>query len=673
MVHRLVTACVLLGAAGAAFAQGLTVRASVTHLGAQSNGGSGSPDVSADGRWVVFASTASNLVPGDSNGWSDVFVFDRWVGTLERVSVRSDGTQANGASGAPSISSDGRIVAFESVATNLVSSDTNNRRDIFVRDRQARTTTRVSVGSSGSQGNNHSFRPDLSADGRLVSFDSQATNLVTSDTNARLDVFVRDRQTNTTTRVSLAGASTQANGDSAWARISGDGRFVAFESAATNLAPNDTNALVDVFVRDRSGASTVRASIAQDGTQANGSSSVPDLDADGSHVAFHSAASNLTSGDTNGRLDVFVKNLADGSVELVSRSAGGVVGNGNSAWPRFSPDGGFVGFESLASNLVAGTPGGVVRAYLKTLGGVGIELVSVDSVGLTNGADGLGPVPSNGASVVAFAAERAGLVPSDDNGAFDVFARRRGVGHDPGTGIALVGNSSARPFGFWRTSNATVTGWVSITSALANPPATLADMNGDGFDDVVTLRSSDRRLLALLWNGSASVGTWDLGALGSGWTLVGAADIDSNGTDDLVARRSSDGALGAYLFNGAGANVGWLTLPKPSPSYVPAGLGDINGDGRVDLVLFAPGTRQVAAWLLDRNFVWGWQTLFQLPAGFAIRGLARFDDTPGADLLVEQTSTRTISTYLLNRGSISTWRRIGTVGSAWTVFGVGRL
>ena len=210
--------------------------------------------ISADGRYVAFDSAASNLVTGDTNGLWDVFVRDRTAGTTQRVNVSGSGSQGNDESGFPSISGDGRYVAFESYATNLVSGDTNDALDIFVRDRTASTTQRTSVSSAGSQGDDGSAVASISADGRSVAFMSAASNLVPGDTNydplnniAGLDVFVRDRVAGTTRRVNLSALGAEATSDSTDACISGDGRYVAFASMATNLVPDDTNGVLDVF------------------------------------------------------------------------------------------------------------------------------------------------------------------------------------------------------------------------------------------------------------------------------------------------------------------------------------------------------------------------------------------------------------------------------------------
>ena len=233
------------------FQQQGTERVSVDSAGNQGNGASAFPSISPDGRFVAFRSDASNLVPGDTNGIGDVFVHDRQTGATQRVSVSSSGTQAAGLNSAgASISADGRLVAFASGASNLVSGDSNNARDIFVHDRQTGATTRVSVSSSGVQANANSFFPSLSADGRLVSFYGSSNNLVPGDTNGKSDVFLHDRQTGTTLLVSVDSAGNQGNQSSSGASsISADGRSVAFSSQASNLVSDDTNGTTDLFVR----------------------------------------------------------------------------------------------------------------------------------------------------------------------------------------------------------------------------------------------------------------------------------------------------------------------------------------------------------------------------------------------------------------------------------------
>jgi Tol biopolymer transport system component len=194
-------------------------------------------------------------------------------------------------------------VAFASYASNLVSGDTNGYWDIFVHDRQSGQTERVSLASGGSQGNNHSDSPSISANGRYVAFGSNASNLVAVDTNGYADIFIHDRTTDETTLISLASDGTQGNGLSWYPSISADGRYVAFYSEAGNLFPGDTNGIKDVFVRDIQTGTTTRVSVASDGTEGNWYSWNPSISADGRYVAFESEASNLVDGDTGGPWD----------------------------------------------------------------------------------------------------------------------------------------------------------------------------------------------------------------------------------------------------------------------------------------------------------------------------------------------------------------------------------
>jgi Tol biopolymer transport system component len=285
---------------------GLTTLISVDSNGLSGNYASTSASISADGRYVAFESYASDLVPGDTNASYDIFIHDVQTGVTERVSVSSSGVQTNDDSNSPSISADGRYVAFTSSATNLVPGDSNGWTDIFVHDRQTGITTRVSINASGIQGNAVSNFPAITANGRFTAFHSNATNLVPGDTNGVTDVFVHDIQTGITTRASVDSVATQANGASSNPSTSADGRFIAFNSAATNLVSGDTNGLGDIFVHDMQTGSTTRASVDSSGLQANDYSSLPSVSADGQYMAFESVATNLVPGDTNSARDIFV-------------------------------------------------------------------------------------------------------------------------------------------------------------------------------------------------------------------------------------------------------------------------------------------------------------------------------------------------------------------------------
>jgi Tol biopolymer transport system component len=305
-------------------ATGATTRISVSSSGAQGNADSQWPSISGDGRYVGFHSYASNLVGGDTNGQGDSFVHDRQTGVTTRVSVASSGAQASLGGGIPSISPDGRYVAF-TTGSKLVTADTNNSGDVYVHDRQTAATTLESVSSGGAVGNGNSLSASIASGGRYVVFESWATNFVSGDTNGFVDVFLRDRVASTLTRVSVSAAGLQANGTSGSAVISADGKWIAYQSAATNLVTGDTNGFRDAFVRNRSTGATTIASVDGCGTQAGADSWSPSISADGRHVAFHTTAE-LAPPDLNSRYDVYVRDRTDGTTTIASVSSAGAQG-----------------------------------------------------------------------------------------------------------------------------------------------------------------------------------------------------------------------------------------------------------------------------------------------------------------------------------------------------------
>jgi hypothetical protein len=356
---------------------GTIIRVSTTSSGGQADGASQTASTSDDGRYVAFTSRASNLVApgGDTNGFQDIYVKDLQTGSVSLASTDSaESVLGNGDSDQPTISADGRYVAFRSLAANLVAGDTNGVMDVFVRDTVDGTTTRVSTSSTGGQANALSgltYGPWLSAGGRYVAFESDADNLIGAgaDTNATRDIFVKDTQTGVTTRVSTDAAGGQANGPSQFPAISADGRYVVFRSTASNLAPGDTlmcgpENCSDVFRKDTISGAVYWISTTSSGAAANANSWDPHLSADGRYAAFSTDASNLAAGDGNGNLDIFVKDALTGEVVLASRSADGLVGNDWSIGPFVNTGGAYVAFESMASNLTAADTNGAIDAFL---------------------------------------------------------------------------------------------------------------------------------------------------------------------------------------------------------------------------------------------------------------------------------------------------------------------
>ena len=323
----------------------------------------GGHDVSGDGRFVAFSSDLPTFVAGDFNFMVDVFVYDRLLDEYERVSVTDGGQEVFGMSYFPAINEDGRFVAFVSEGP-LVPSDTNNAPDVYVRDRQLNVTERVSIASDGTQGNASSGGSlfgsfligsvAISTDGRFVTFESDASNLVPGDTNGATDLFLHDRDTGVTQRVSRRSDGGQANDSSSFLSMSGDGNFIAFESDATNLDPNDTNGVADIFLFDVAAGTVTRVAEGDRGS----------LSDDGRFLAFSSDASGLVEGDENNTHDVFIYDRVDGLISRVSLGLGGAEPNASSRDPAISGDGALVYFESAANNLVPGDTNGVSDIFV---------------------------------------------------------------------------------------------------------------------------------------------------------------------------------------------------------------------------------------------------------------------------------------------------------------------
>jgi Tol biopolymer transport system component len=331
---------------------GVTELVSISSAEAQGNGASSNPWLSGDGRFVLFLSTASTLVHADTNGKLDAFVRDRLLGTTIRASVGAADQQANAATLSARLSLDGNVVLFATAAGNLTPGDTNGQLDLFIRDLAAGSTTRPEISNLGRQPNGGSHPGSLSADGSLLAFRSHASNLVAGDSNREGDDFVYDRTRGRTERINVSSAGAQANGPSYRPTLTNDGRLVVFRSGATNLVGGDTNGQVDVFVHNRAAGTTRRVNIPRDGGQTNGLTARPSISGNGRYVAFASLASNLVPNDRNGDWDVFLRDRRAGTTIMVSRTAGGRPANSCSKVPRLSADGSLIVFKTLATNLV---------------------------------------------------------------------------------------------------------------------------------------------------------------------------------------------------------------------------------------------------------------------------------------------------------------------------------
>lgn len=404
----------------------LRKRVSLSTAEVQPNGDS-SPgaSISGDGRYVAFVSAATNLVPGDHNDSQDVFLRDRRLGTTTRMSVTRTGAEVSYGGFAPALSPDGRYLVFGS-ANSLTGDGAIENTGVYLRDLAAGTLERVDLNDAGVLGDNEEREPTVSAGGRYVAFSSPSTNLVAGDTNNAWDIFVRDRLTGTTSRVSRSSAGVQSDGN-AWGEgsfvpsISADGRFVSFFSHSTNLVAGDTNREPDVFVHDRQTGETVRVSVADDGSQAQsgwflGSESGPQaLSADGRSVAFTSCAQ-LVRADTGGGCNVYVRDLTAGTTTLVSRGPDGAIGDDWSNAAAISGDGSRIAFTSFASNF-SSTGISSARVFVRDLRAgttVQVDPGSIDGDSYTPAVDAVG-------RNVAFLSSSRRLVPNDTNRAADIF------------------------------------------------------------------------------------------------------------------------------------------------------------------------------------------------------------------------------------------------------------
>ena len=347
--------------------------------GASSNGWVGAPAMVPDGRYLAFYAWASNLVAGDTNAVQDLFFYDRTTGSISRLSVGLNGAQANDRSGdsrgdtTPALSADGQVVAFHSTASNLVAGDNNGRSDVFIIDRQTATITLVSFGPGEVAGNGDSSHPALSVDGRYVLFQSRATNLDPSVPSLQgpgaTQIYLHDRETGSTVLVSRGPDGRPGDGDSSTPALSGDARYLVYASNASNLVPGDTNQVTDIFLHDRASGETGRVSISSAGIQANRAAASPQITLDGRYILFVAEASNLVNGDGNNAADLFVHDRQARHTSRVSVAVRGLwtgqEGNGPTRGPAaIIPGGRLVAFVSQATNLVAPDAVGVPGLYL---------------------------------------------------------------------------------------------------------------------------------------------------------------------------------------------------------------------------------------------------------------------------------------------------------------------
>ncbi|HEX7538613.1 MAG TPA: FG-GAP-like repeat-containing protein, partial [Dermatophilaceae bacterium] len=632
--------------------------------------------ISADGRYVAFDSSASNLVAGDTNGVQDVFVRDQVSGYTTRVSVDAGGAQANGVSSSPAISADGRYIAYQSLANNLVAGDTNGTDDVFVRDRVTGATTRVSVATGGAQANNNSQRPSISADSRYVAFSSTANNLVGGDTNGCDDVFVHDRVTGSTTRVNVATNGTQANENcidgplNLEVAISADGRYVAFDSTASNLVAGAAGPH-DVFVRDRIAGATTRVSVPAGSHNPDDGSYSPAISADGRYVAFYSVLDLL--GDL---WNVYVHDRVTGTTTQVLDGTGA---NDNTGSPALSADGRYIAFDSVAVD-----PNGTNNdVWVRDRVTGATTRVSVATDGTRGNNLSERPAISGDGRYVAFESGASNLVAGDTNAKTDVFVRDRLapglaavtrlsdftkdgitdlVARDATGRLWLYPGNGA---GYFLTKRQMGVGWKSMT-AIVTPGDVTGDRNAD-------LLGRDTAGRLWIYPGNGTSGFLAKRQIGTGWnimtTITNAANLNGTGRPDLLARDTT-GALWLYPLTGNAVFGSRSKIGTGWNGYTILGPGDVSGDGRADILARDPAG---SLWLYRGSGAGlaGGRTLVSngWAAMTALVTPGNWDLAAGNDLLARNAEGSLWLYPGSNAGSLGTPRQIGTGWQGMTYLG----
>lgn len=656
-------------------------RVSVSSSGVQGNSLSEWPAFSADGRYVAFSSAATNLVPNDTNGKWDVFVHDRQTGQTTRVSRSSSGIQGDDDSrDGVSLSADGRYVAFASKSTNLAVSnpqDIFHNYDVFVHDRLAGQTTQASLTSSGDFGNGASGNPKISDDGQVVAFRSLSTNFDSNGGQLLWHIFVHNRTTGQTIRASRRTEGEIANGHSLELDLSGNGQVVAFSSESTNLVSGDTNGAKDIFVRDLLTNQTTRVNVSSSGQQGNAvgsnSSDFPTLSADGEIVGFSSYATNLVSGDTNSNQDVFIHDRNTGQTVRVSVPDSGGEANGGSSNPDISANGRYVAFDSHATNLGNVIPSGFSNVFAHNRN-------SHRTTPLTTTGPGNGhPVISANGKDIAFQSVATNLVSGDTNEVQDIFVGNHSLAQSNQNDFN--GNNKADLV--WRnTSTGATTIWLMNGTAVASTGSPggvgldwqikgVGDLDGNRKADLIWKNANTSSVAIWLMDGTTLASSGFPGSAGSNWALQGVGDLNGDGQSDLVWRDTATGSTAIWLMSGA--TIASSGFPGGvGLEWVMKGVGDLDGDGKADLVWRNTNTGSVAIWLMDGATVVS--SGFPGSAGltWAIKGVGDTNGDGKSDL-VWQASSGSTAVWLMNGTTLTNSGYPGGLGSGWAIQGISDL
>ncbi|OGT09088.1 MAG: hypothetical protein A3J49_05830, partial [Gallionellales bacterium RIFCSPHIGHO2_02_FULL_57_16] len=611
------------GVAGAGITQSGPITVSSDASGVIGNGISTPYGISADGRYVVFESAAANLVANDTNGVIDIFRKDTQTGAIMQLNTDASGAVGNGTYNfVGDVSAEGRYALIDSDATNLVTGDANGLSDVFVKDTVTGAITRVSTDANGNEatggvlGGSYCF--DMSADGRYVVFGSDATNLVTGDANNTFDLFLKDTQTGAITRVNTAADGTEVTytvgaDNFLGGFVSADGRYVIFNSDADNLVAGDTNGVTDIFKKDLQTGAITRVNTDVNGTAAAGSINYVDdwtnwvlaneiagVSADGRYVAFNSMADNLVAGDTNGVTDVFVKDTVIGTITRVSTDASGAEANNRSVspWHSLSADGRYVVFQSNANNLVAGDSNNLQDVFVKDVQTGVIARVNLDATGgqAVGGGSNKARISDDG-STITFRTYAGNLVANDTNGVADVvtvanpFMTGAGAG-GTGAGINVVQlvDTTAPEFtdiSFGTGANASIMLTVSedvFANAGVAPGSWL--LNGGGAN-IITGASIAGNVVTVTT--SATLAQTD-------WLLATSGDMlkDASGNAEVAGMTgaiggSGDNTIDMSAFSGGSLYIGGAAGNDILTGSASASSTDIEGGAGADTVTGGAG------------------------------------------------------------------------------------
>lgn len=547
--------------------------------GRWANDHSTEPSLSADGRWVAFTSDATNLVTGDTEGFTDVFLHDRQTATTLRVSQTPAGTGANADCGAPVISADGRFVAFVTEASNLVTSDSNGVNDVYLWSRETGQIELISVRPNGRAGSQISDSPALSADGTFVAFASDAPDLIASDRNFARDVFVRDRSRGATERVSVTNNGGPINGSSDAPAISSNGRWVAFHSGAEGITSVATDRNWNIYVRDRTAQTTEIVSLRGADAQAepgDSDSVYPAISGDGRFVIFHSLANNFTDAPPDDFLTVFIRDRQEKTLTAVSVSMNGEAPTGDSYVDAINEDGRYVTYSSTDTRVVPGGIPNVFRALLwDRLSGT-TQSLGVNAAGYPAGDAVFLSRPSRDGRFVVFGSYAYELVPEDGNGVGDVFVLDRGDVR-PDLGARPAGTNAWTGFG---ALNPRQVQRVGVSATAAQPAVYEVRLINAGEARPFLLRSTNPppagwsvQILAPATNGTAigaalgSAGGWTTPVIPAGGSFVLRAEIRPPAESLLPEWELR---LSAHATNGPSEALDAVSLVTTTARYAPS-------------------------------------------------------------------------------------------------------